>query len=249
MCNIPGRIDLLCGTYLPKVGHSKRPHRPRDQPNVSHSHRFCHRDHHLAAAGPAPSCDRPLVLPRSTSPHRSLRDGRLPFPYNCAYDYGLIPFPFSSLTSVSTRLLSFSMSWLDNMMRDMINAPARHIWVHHGLPPDDMERLQLSNNPEPSVDSCFKLGTAAQVSRRLIESPYSSSVAICASLRQRTLLHRKRAVRCYGPLRVKHDPWTSHGVQTCGLPAVPDQLLLPATVQSPLPLLLFLAFGVARVQR
>ncbi|VDB91785.1 unnamed protein product [Peniophora sp. CBMAI 1063] len=56
------------------------------------------------------------------------------------------------------------MSWLDNMMRDMINAPARHIWVHHGLPPDDTERLHLSNNPEPSLDSCFKLGTAAQTS-------------------------------------------------------------------------------------
>ena len=54
-------------------------------------------------------------------------------------------------------------TWLDSMLRDMITAPARLVWVHHGLPPDDIENLMLNNNPDPAVDSSFKLGTAAQV--------------------------------------------------------------------------------------
>lgn len=49
-------------------------------------------------------------------------------------------------------------------MRDMVNAPLRTVWTQAGLPPDDLERIELSSNPEPSIDSVFKLATAAQTS-------------------------------------------------------------------------------------
>lgn len=35
-----------------------------------------------------------------------------------------------------------------------------------GLPPDDIENLWFSEVPDPSVNSSFKLGTAAQVCTR-----------------------------------------------------------------------------------
>ncbi|KAI0031172.1 CoA-transferase family III [Vararia minispora EC-137] len=51
---------------------------------------------------------------------------------------------------------------VDAMLRDMLAKPVRAVWTHHGLPPDDIERIVLGNAPDPSVNSAFKLGTAAQ---------------------------------------------------------------------------------------
>ncbi|KAI9507242.1 CoA-transferase family III [Russula earlei] len=48
------------------------------------------------------------------------------------------------------------------MLRDLIGGPAKTIWVRHGLPPDDIGNLRLTEMPDPSVDSSFHLGTAAQ---------------------------------------------------------------------------------------
>ncbi|KZV66223.1 CoA-transferase family III, partial [Peniophora sp. CONT] len=41
---------------------------------------------------------------------------------------------------------------------------ARRIWTVNGLPKQALERLHLSPQPDPAVDSQFKLGTAAQTS-------------------------------------------------------------------------------------
>lgn len=43
-------------------------------------------------------------------------------------------------------------------------APAKSLWEGSGLPADALERLHLSEHPDPAVDSSFRLGTAAQVS-------------------------------------------------------------------------------------
>lgn len=37
------------------------------------------------------------------------------------------------------------------------------LWEGAGLTPEPLSRLVLSENPDPSIDSSFKLGTAAQV--------------------------------------------------------------------------------------
>jgi hypothetical protein len=50
-----------------------------------------------------------------------------------------------------------------SMMRDLVDGPAKTVWVRLGLPPDDIENLWLTEAPDPSVNSSFKLGTAAQV--------------------------------------------------------------------------------------
>jgi hypothetical protein len=50
-----------------------------------------------------------------------------------------------------------------SMLRDLVDGPAKAVWVRLGLPPDDIENLWLSEAPDPSVNSSFKLGTAAQV--------------------------------------------------------------------------------------
>jgi hypothetical protein len=49
------------------------------------------------------------------------------------------------------------------MMRELVDGPAKTVWVRLGLPPDDLENLRLTEVPDPSVNSSFKLGTAAQV--------------------------------------------------------------------------------------
>ena len=49
------------------------------------------------------------------------------------------------------------------MMRELVDGPAKTFWVRLGLPPDDLENLRLTEAPDPSVNSNFKLGTAAQV--------------------------------------------------------------------------------------
>ena len=50
-----------------------------------------------------------------------------------------------------------------SMMRELVDGPAKTVWVRLGLPPDDLENLWLTEVPDPSVNSSFKLGTAAQV--------------------------------------------------------------------------------------
>ncbi|KAH9165520.1 hypothetical protein EDB89DRAFT_293869 [Lactarius sanguifluus] len=54
------------------------------------------------------------------------------------------------------------MSMFQSMLKDLIDGPAKSIWVRQGLPPDDIQNLYLSEAPDPSVDSSLKLGTAAQ---------------------------------------------------------------------------------------
>ncbi|KAI0298136.1 CoA-transferase family III [Multifurca ochricompacta] len=44
----------------------------------------------------------------------------------------------------------------------LIDGPAKTVWVRQGLPPDDIQNLRLTEAPDPSVNSSFKLGTAAQ---------------------------------------------------------------------------------------
>ncbi|KAI0029141.1 CoA-transferase family III [Vararia minispora EC-137] len=46
----------------------------------------------------------------------------------------------------------------------MVNKPLQIVWSFVGLPPDHIECIELSNNPDPSIDSAFKIGTAAQTS-------------------------------------------------------------------------------------
>jgi hypothetical protein len=50
-----------------------------------------------------------------------------------------------------------------SMMRELVDGPAKAVWVRLGLPPDDLENLRLTEAPDPSVNSSFKLGTTAQV--------------------------------------------------------------------------------------
>ncbi|KAI0718214.1 CoA-transferase family III [Cerioporus squamosus] len=45
-----------------------------------------------------------------------------------------------------------------------VRAPAEALWRHLRLPTEALSRLQLSEEPDPIVDSSFKLGTAAQTS-------------------------------------------------------------------------------------
>ncbi len=42
-------------------------------------------------------------------------------------------------------------------------APAEALWPSLALPVEAVSRLQLTPQPDPAVDSTFKLGTAAQV--------------------------------------------------------------------------------------
>lgn len=60
-----------------------------------------------------------------------------------------------------------------SMLRDLVDGPAKAVWVRQGLPPDDIENLWLTEAPDPSVNSNFKLGTAAQVRTHTI------SIRIC----------------------------------------------------------------------
>jgi hypothetical protein len=50
-----------------------------------------------------------------------------------------------------------------SMLKELINGPAKAMWVRLGLPRDDIENLWLTEAPDLSVSSSFKLGTAAQV--------------------------------------------------------------------------------------
>ncbi|KAI0315815.1 CoA-transferase family III domain-containing protein [Amylostereum chailletii] len=49
-------------------------------------------------------------------------------------------------------------------MKDTAASFARNIWASHGLPLSLLDRLHLSEHPDPTVNSHFKLGTAAQTS-------------------------------------------------------------------------------------
>ena len=60
-------------------------------------------------------------------------------------------------------LSSQLMAMFQSMLKDLIDGPAKSIWLRQGLPPDDLQNLYLTEAPDPSVDSSFKLGTAAQV--------------------------------------------------------------------------------------
>ena len=40
---------------------------------------------------------------------------------------------------------------------------AQSLWLDNDLPAEALLSLELSENPDPSVNSSFKLGTAAQV--------------------------------------------------------------------------------------
>ncbi len=44
-----------------------------------------------------------------------------------------------------------------------VRAPAEELWRYLRLPGDAISRLQLSEDPDPIVDSSFKISTAAQV--------------------------------------------------------------------------------------
>ena len=57
-----------------------------------------------------------------------------------------------------------------SMMRDLVDGPAKAVWVRLGLHPDDIENLWLTEAADPSVNSSFKLGTAAQVCTHVRES-------------------------------------------------------------------------------
>jgi hypothetical protein len=59
--------------------------------------------------------------------------------------------------------VSISPTMFRSMLRDLVDGPAKTVWIRVGLPPDDIENLWLSEAPDPSVNSSFKLGTAAQV--------------------------------------------------------------------------------------
>ena len=50
-----------------------------------------------------------------------------------------------------------------SLLDRIVLAPANALWIAQGLPPDSMAHLHLSKSPDPSVDSHFKLGFAAQV--------------------------------------------------------------------------------------
>lgn len=43
-------------------------------------------------------------------------------------------------------------------------AAAKQLWDSLGLPADVLSHLHLTSDPDPAVDSSFKIGTAAQVS-------------------------------------------------------------------------------------
>ena len=45
-----------------------------------------------------------------------------------------------------------------------IIAPAKSLWIANGFPAGDLSQLHLSDEPDPAVNSSFKLGTAAQAS-------------------------------------------------------------------------------------
>ena len=64
------------------------------------------------------------------------------------------------------------MAMFQSMLKDLIDGPAKTVWVRQGLPPDDLQNLRLTEAPDPSVDSSFKLGTAAQVRPRQYRNPY-----------------------------------------------------------------------------
>ena len=40
--------------------------------------------------------------------------------------------------------------------------PAKNLWQSLDLPPESLSRLHLTENPDPAVNSSFKLGTVAQ---------------------------------------------------------------------------------------
>ncbi|EGN98146.1 hypothetical protein SERLA73DRAFT_109507 [Serpula lacrymans var. lacrymans S7.3] len=43
-------------------------------------------------------------------------------------------------------------------------APARSLWLNNQLPPDLLTNLKLSENPDPAVDSSFRIGSVSQTS-------------------------------------------------------------------------------------
>ena len=48
-------------------------------------------------------------------------------------------------------------------MNPVVQRTARALWVSAGLPERFLQHLHLSESADPSVNSSFKLGTAAQV--------------------------------------------------------------------------------------
>jgi hypothetical protein len=85
-----------------------------------------------------------------------------------------------------------------SMMRDLVEGPAKTIWVRLGLPPDDLENLWLSEAPDPSVNSSFHLGTAAQVSTTYTFRGFRRSSLWCFSTMHhiRLLLLCKTVCKC-----------------------------------------------------
>lgn len=75
----------------------------------------------------------------------------------------LIKFPHIPPSPHLDSLPLFCPPMFESMMRELVEGPAKTQWVRQGLPPDDLENLWLTEMPDPSVDSSFKLGTAAQV--------------------------------------------------------------------------------------
>ncbi len=96
------------------------------------------------------------------------------------------------LTLTSTcRCLScpLLMSMFQSMLKELIDGPAKSIWVRQGLPPDDLQNLRLTETPDPSVDSSFKLGTAAQVCTHLeIPRPHQTVLLLIYSCDRSLLL-------------------------------------------------------------
>ncbi len=65
--------------------------------------------------------------------------------------------------NLSISIAPYQMSMFQSVLKDLTDGPAKSAWVRQGLPPDDLENLYLTEAPDPSVNSSFKLGTTAQV--------------------------------------------------------------------------------------
>jgi len=77
------------------------------------------------------------------------------------------------------------------MMRELVDGPAKSVWVRLGLPLDDLENLWLTEMPDPSVNSSFKLGTAAQVctTYSFRHAPHPSALLLLCKTVMKTLIN------------------------------------------------------------
>jgi hypothetical protein len=66
---------------------------------------------------------------------------------SCAHQELCIRFPHITLVIDSQALLTVFQS----VMRDLVDGPAKTVWVRLGLPPDDIENMWLTEVPDPSV--------------------------------------------------------------------------------------------------